>query len=168
MLPCQPNTRVRDFQSPADKGRLNTPGQVAIAIAIGIAVGAARYFRLLERPGAVAVDFTWPWRAARILIDGHNPYQVITATGPFPFDGPFYYPLTAAVAALPFAPLRPAAAGGIFIGVSTALLVFGMLRTARAHLLRSVGSCSFEDAVTDLRRLGWIAADVGEPTRLPR
>jgi hypothetical protein len=27
----------------------------------------------------------------------------------------------------------------------------------RAHVLRSVGSCSFEDAVADLRRLGWLA-----------
>jgi len=26
---------------------------------------------------------------------------------------------------------------------------------ARAHLLRSVGSCSFEEPVADLRRLGW-------------
>ena len=39
---------------------------------------------------------------------------------------------------------------------------------ARAHVLRSVGSCSFEDAVTDLRRLGWIAGDVGEPAGQPR
>jgi hypothetical protein len=28
--------------------------------------------------------------------------------------------------------------------------------TTRAHVLRSVGSCSFEDALSDLKRLGWI------------
>ena len=31
--------------------------------------------------------------------------------------------------------------------------------SARAHVLRSVGSCSFEDAVADLRRIGWIGPE---------
>jgi hypothetical protein len=33
------------------------------------------------------------------------------------------------------------------------------LVAGRAHALRSVGSCSFEEPVEDLRRLGWIEAE---------
>ena len=29
----------------------------------------------------MARDYTWPWRAARALLQGHDPYQVVAATG---------------------------------------------------------------------------------------
>jgi hypothetical protein len=34
---------------------------------------------------------------------------------------------------------------------------------ARAHVLRSIGSCSFEDAIADLRTLRWLGAEGGRP-----
>lgn len=87
------------------------------------------YFSLLVAPQHLAKDFSWPWRAARVLLEGHNPYDVIRATGPYPFNVGLFYPLPAAVAALPFAPLAPAVAGASFFGLSSGLLAFGLTRT---------------------------------------
>jgi len=86
------------------------------------------YFSLIVAPQHLAKDFSWPWRAARVLLEGHNPYDVIRATGPYPFNVGLFYPLPAVVAALPFAPLAPAVAGAMFFGLSSGLLAFGLTR----------------------------------------
>ena len=76
----------------------------------------------------LAFDFTWPWRAARIMMLGHNPYAVIQATGVYPFSDRLRYPLPAAVAAMPFAPLNPWHAGAVFAGVGIVLFTFVITR----------------------------------------
>lgn len=84
-------------------------------------------------PGWAGGDFTWVWRAARVLaFDHQDPYRVIQATGRYPFSSPLYYPLPAVVVALPLASLGPAAAAATFVGVSTGLLVLALSRTQRA------------------------------------
>jgi hypothetical protein len=86
------------------------------------------YFSLIVAPQHLAKDFSWPWRAARVLLEGHNPYDVIRTTGPYPFNVGLFYPLPAAVAALPFAPFAPAVGGALFFGLSSGLLAFGLTR----------------------------------------
>lgn len=106
---------------------------LSLRLAIGFALGAwgafIAYFALSTVPEHLAKDFSWPWRAARTLLDGQNPYAVIKATGPYPFNTGFFYPLPAALAALPFARLAPAIAGASFVGISSGLLAFGLART---------------------------------------
>ena len=87
------------------------------------------YFSLIVAPNHLAKDFSWPWRAARVILEGHNPYDVIRATGPYPFNTGLFYPLPAAIAAMPFAPLKPAIAGALFFGLSSGLLAFGLTKT---------------------------------------
>jgi len=114
-----------------------SPGDASVPAALrggltllGGAWGAfITYFSLIVAPQHLAKDFSWPWRAARVILDGHNPYDVIRATGPYPFNVGLFYPLPAAVAALPFAPLQPAIAGALFFGLSSGLLAFGLTRT---------------------------------------
>jgi hypothetical protein len=86
------------------------------------------YFSLVVAPQHLAKDFSWPWRAARVLLEHHNPYHVIQATGPYPFNVGLFYPLPAAIAAIPFAPLDPVIAGTAFFGMSAAILAFGLTR----------------------------------------
>ena len=107
----------------------------ALALLAGVWGGFITYFSLIVAPNHVAKDFTWPWRAARELLAGHNPYDVIRATGPYPFNVGLFYPLPAAVTAVPFAPLPPALAGTLFFGLSSGLLAFGLTRT-KADLLK--------------------------------
>jgi len=67
-----------------------------------------------------ADDFTWYWLAARALLDGQNPYSVIHIGGRYALDTPFVYPLTTAIAIIPFAAwLDPVSAAPFFIGVSS-------------------------------------------------
>lgn len=86
------------------------------------------YFTMVSHPRHVAKDFSYPWRAARALLEGHNPYEVIRAVGEYPFNSELLYPLPAALVAVPFSQLRPEIAGALFIGLSSALLGWAILR----------------------------------------
>lgn len=107
------------------------PLQLTLAIAFALAAWGAfiAYFALSTAPEHLAKDFSWPWRAARALLDGQDPYKVIRPTGPYPYNAGLFYPLPAALVALPFAPLSPATAGAAFVALSSGLLAFGLART---------------------------------------
>ncbi len=126
-------------------GRLTTADYAIFALALGGWGAFIAYFTMKSHPMHLAKDFSYPWRAARILLDGNNPYQVIQATGPYPFNVKFFYPLPAAVLALPFARLRPEIAGALFVGLSSALLAWGCLRAA-PHRLWMFASAPFVQA----------------------
>src|SRR5215208_2674097 len=102
--------------------------RVVSALALGGWGAFITYFTMASHPQHLAKDFSYPWRAARILLQGHDPYQVMQPTGPYPFIVGLFYPLPAAILVLPVAPLRPEIAGAIFIGLSSALLGWGVLR----------------------------------------
>jgi hypothetical protein len=72
-----------------------------------------------------AADFTWAIRAAQRLLARKNPYDT-------PFE---QYPLTAALFALPLVRLRPEMAAGLFYGISSALLAFGITQRTYTRLL---------------------------------
>jgi hypothetical protein len=114
------------------------PSRVARAVIAGaIAVlSALLALREARTQGAwwVAGDFTYWWRAARVLLDGQSPYAVIQPTGGYPFQGRFVYPLPAALAALPFAALAPVHALAAFSAVSGGLLAWAVTRNGYRHL----------------------------------
>lgn len=102
-------------------------------------------FAMATAPSHLAKDFSYPWRAARALLAGHNPYDVIQAVGAYPFNAGLLYPLPAALVAVPLAPLPPWIAGAIFLGVSSALLAWALLREC-PHKLPIFASAPFVHA----------------------
>src|SRR5688572_4467968 len=100
---------------PHDDARMKKSDRIAAAIAGASWGGFIAWFGMSSVPYLMARDFSWPWRAARALLQGHDPYQVVSATGDYPFNVGLFYPLPAAVLALPVAPLMPAVAGAIFV-----------------------------------------------------
>jgi hypothetical protein len=66
-------------------------------------------------------DFDQVWYAARAVLDGQSPYAVIGPGRPFPLEFDFYYPLPAALVALPLGFLSLQAARIAFVAVSSAL-----------------------------------------------
>ncbi len=72
-----------------------------------------------------AADFTWAIRAASDLLENRNPYAT---------PGQLY-PLPAALFGLPFVHTRPEIAAGVFYGLSSALLTFGITRHGYRHIL---------------------------------
>jgi hypothetical protein len=123
------------------------PLPLSLSIAFALAAWGAfiAYFALSATPEHLAKDFSWPWRAARALLNGQNPYAVIRPTGPYPFNAGLFYPLPAAIIAVPFAGLSPAVAGAAFVGLSSGLLGFGLARTrsglAKLPLFMSAPFC---------------------------
>ena len=97
------------------------------AATLGIIAGIYCYHRLSGLPYA-AQDFTYPWFAAQSLLAGDNPYVAARTATVLPFSKYFHYPLTTAMAGLPFAHIPMHAAGGVFFGVSAALMVYAVTR----------------------------------------
>ena len=71
--------------------------RIAAAVAGGTWGAFIAWFGMSTEPYHMARDFTWPWRAARALLQGHDPYQVVAATGNYPFNVGLFYPLPAAI-----------------------------------------------------------------------
>ncbi|MEW5872279.1 MAG: hypothetical protein AB1894_23655 [Chloroflexota bacterium] len=101
--------------------------RMLLACLIGLVSGGLCCLNLARRE-QLAADFTWPWRAANFLLEGKNPYIEIQPEGDYPFQTYFYYPLPAALAALPFAGLPAYLAGALFFGLSSGLLAWALLQ----------------------------------------
>ncbi len=100
--------------------------RLLVAIGIGIVSGIVAY--LLHGRRGFWPDFVFPWAAARHLLAGRDPYVALPGGLPEPFESPLLYPLPTVLAAVPFATLSLAAAGGIMMGLSAALLAFVVSR----------------------------------------
>ncbi len=95
-----------------------------ISAIFGIGTGVLCWL-LLRRWQQGAGDFSWAIRAAQDLLAHRNPYQRPSQ----------FYPLPAALFGLPFVRVAPELAGGIFYGLSTGLLAFGLTRDSYRYLL---------------------------------
>jgi hypothetical protein len=117
-----------DPAPPKDHTSARPSTQARLIVAVAIAVVAALLVLAHSRrhPTLLALDFTWHWRAARAILAGQNPYLVIKDTGPYPFSSGYYYPLPAAIVALPVAWMSAAMAHVTSVAVWTFLLAFAL------------------------------------------
>jgi hypothetical protein len=97
--------------------------RITLAAVVGLASGTFCWF-LLKHLHQNAGDFRWALHLAQRLIARQNPYDT-------PLE---QYPLPAAFVALPFVRVTPEIAGGIFYGISSALLAFGITREGYGRL----------------------------------
>jgi hypothetical protein len=97
--------------------------RLLICTLIGLASGFLCW-AILDRNHQDAGDFRWAIRVAEALLHHQNPYTT-------PLQR---YPVTAGFFALPFVHLRMEVAGGIFFGLSSSLLAFGLTRRGYASL----------------------------------
>lgn len=100
-----------------------TRSRVLVSIIVGFASGFLCFF-LIRRLGQVA-DFTWSVHLAERLLQQQNPYDT-------PLE---QYPITAGFFALPFVKFPREIAAGIFYGISSGLLAFGLAREGYHRLL---------------------------------
>jgi hypothetical protein len=105
-----------------------------VSVGIGVAATLVHYAKVQAVPDHPG-DFGLAWFGARALLHGGNPYELI---GPgLVYDWPWrlIYPLTAMVAALPFALLPQLQATLAFVFLSAALLAWSVTRNAWYPLL---------------------------------
>ncbi len=103
--------------------------RVLVSLLVGLAAGLLASVFL--SPARVLADFTWPYRAAQYLRVGADPYyqmQFVDTVEVYPYDTPFFYPLPAALVALPLTFLPRVLVAPLFFGLSSAVLAFGLLR----------------------------------------
>jgi hypothetical protein len=98
--------------------------RITVAALVGLASGTFCWF-LMKHFHQDAADFRWALRLAQRLLAGQNPYDT-------PFE---QYPLTAGLVALPFVRLQPETAAGLFYGLSSAALAFGLTRHSYRGLM---------------------------------
>jgi hypothetical protein len=98
--------------------------RIAVASAIGLASGLFCWF-LMKHFHQDAADLRWAIHAAQRLLSRQNPYDT-------PLE---QYPLIAALLAVPLVRLQPEVAAGLFFGISSALLAFGLTRRGYERLL---------------------------------
>jgi hypothetical protein len=98
--------------------------RIAASLAIGTVSGLFCWY-LLHRFHQGAADFQWAIRGAQHLLKHSNPYDT-------PLE---QYPMTAALFGVPFVGLTRELAAGIFFGISSGLLAFGLTRDGYTRLL---------------------------------
>jgi hypothetical protein len=100
------------------------------ALAVAFGWKAARFASQHTMPR----DFDQVWFAARAVLAGQNPYELIGPGRAFEWEFPFFYPLPAALIAIPLAPLPVAWADGVFVGVGSACFVWALTRRGYSTL----------------------------------
>jgi hypothetical protein len=78
-------------------------------------------------------DFWQPWAAARLLVQGKNPYELIGPGRMYEHQWPLVYPATAAAASIPFAWAPTRLADALFIGFGAAVLAWTLTRHTVAN-----------------------------------
>jgi len=129
--------------------------RITVSTLVGLVGGTFCWF-VLKRLHQNAGDFQWALHLAERLVARRNPYDT-------PLE---QYPLPSAFLALPFLRIAPELAAGLFYGISSALLAFGLTRHNYGRLRIFLAYPYWAGAIT----AQWstiIAASAFFPTLLP-
>lgn len=110
-----------------------------IAALFGLASGVLAYFRAVSL--TQHRDFAQVWFAARAVLRGANPYLEIGPGLAFEWAAPWFYPLPAALVAVPFAPFPEHVAMGVFMGLGAVVLVWALMEHGYAPILGMLSPC---------------------------
>ncbi|MEO7503480.1 MAG: hypothetical protein ABIW94_12655 [Gemmatimonadaceae bacterium] len=97
-----------------------------LLVAVAIASAAALMPLIASTTVGVDNDFGVFWFAARALLQGRDPYTLIGPGFEYEEVLPFRYPITSAIAAIPFAGFQEVPATIVFVWVSTCLLAYAL------------------------------------------
>lgn len=100
--------------------------RIFLTATIGLASAAVVLAQSQQRP--MPSDFAQIWAAARGLLGGSNPYDIVGPGRPFEWDFPLLYPMPAVVVGVPFALLPLRVAEILFVGLSAAALTWVLTR----------------------------------------
>jgi hypothetical protein len=125
----------------ADRGRrrvtLHALARVEIAVMAAVVAGGLAF----RAASTGHQDFGQLWFAARAVLAGQDPYPLIGPGRPFEWPAPVFYPLPAALLAVPFAPWSEPVATAAFAALSIFALAWTLTRRelSGAILLASAG-----------------------------
>ena len=106
-------------------------GVVSLAMSLGLTLGRQRADANVKE----GADFRVPLDAAQAVLTRSNPYAAVRAQAtPEDPGAAFYYPLPAALVAVPFTPFPRWLAGAVFFGLSSGLLAWLITRRSYDQL----------------------------------
>jgi hypothetical protein len=143
-------TDVESRERPGEPSRSAPPSRrLRIGFAVAASLLSAVRALLWVTGEAKSRDFDQVWFAARALLAGRNPYLEIGPGLPFDWPAPLYYPLTAAVAAVPFALLERSLAAVLFAALASGAFVWAATRysLAPAVVITSASAALAAEAV---------------------
>jgi hypothetical protein len=103
-------------------------------VTLGLGLGSAAYIRGVGGPQ----DFDQVWFAARAWLLGQDPYALIGPGRAFEWTFPLFYPLPAAIAMTPLAPLPAPWADAAFIAIGASCFAWAVMRYGYPPLLGMV------------------------------
>jgi hypothetical protein len=141
--------------------------RIAIALLIGVIAGAYSCWSLSR--ARVPSDFEFWWRAARVLLDGGDPYLRVENTSGWPLPDRLFYPMPALLVTIPVARMPLPLAAGVMLGLASGVLAWALSRDGFGRLwlfatpsfvmALKVGQWSPMITVAALvPALGWLAA----------
>lgn len=134
-------------------------GKLLLAATVALAAAALCYVLRSSYNGAD--DFYFPLRAARDLLRGADPYA-------HPYDvTTLPAPITTALFALPFVWLPDQLAAGLFMGLSTGLLAYGLIRDGPPWRLLLFCSPAYVYAISFVQWTPLLLAMAFYPALLP-
>jgi hypothetical protein len=104
--------------------------RIVVCIAISIVSGLVANHKITSTAlvAGSAGDFTYYWLAAKAVLAGQSPYEVVHAGGTYHLKEGFLYPLPAALIVIPFTLLSPVGGAVLFVTLTTALLAWCLTR----------------------------------------
>lgn len=104
-----------------------------ISVALGLLAGLRAYLNGVLDP--LPRDFAQVWYAARAVLSGYDPYAMIGPGRAFEWNWPLFYPLPAALAVTPLAPLPAVWASTIFMCLGGGCFAWALMEHGYAPLL---------------------------------
>ena len=124
---ASPDDHALDAENGGESGMAqHRRARGTLAIAAGIVAALVGWH--LQAIHSHPSDFAQVWYGARALIAGDNPYDVVGPGRSFSWPFPLLYPLTALIAAIPFAAIPIRLANVLWVASSAALLAWGLSR----------------------------------------
>ena len=95
---------------------------------LSVAVGVVAMVLAYEAQAAISqtTDFAQLWHAARGLLQGRNPYDIVGPHGSFNWPFPLLYPLTAVIVASPLTILPLPWANALFVAIGSATVAWAL------------------------------------------
>jgi len=107
--------------------------RLAVALGVALACITILVFDSIASPDAVP-DFDHVWFAAKAILEGRDPYQLIGPGREYNYPWSLYYPLTAPTSILPLGFLPLVAARILFVAVPAGLLAYLLTRDGFSRL----------------------------------
>jgi SAM-dependent methyltransferase len=128
----------------SEQFRDRTTRRLVICAVLAIFAGHFGLFHTQHR--TVHPDIGQVWFAARAVLHGQNPYALIGPGRAFVWEAPLFYPLPAALVALPIAPFPEAIAAAVFLAVGVFSLCWALTEHGYGPLLGLTSICMYQAA----------------------